>query len=124
MSSQANDKKLVIVETIMIIAIICTLAIVSFPKFYKAKILKEARECRNYLKEIAYAKAQWALDTKAYEGNGLPADFSEINAFIKGGSPKCPGGGKYIYNTVGVKPECSIGIGVDRKSGTTDDHIL
>ncbi|HEY6227515.1 MAG TPA: hypothetical protein VI282_10375 [Verrucomicrobiae bacterium] len=38
-------------------------------------------------------------------------DELEINAYIKGGAPKCPSGdpnANYSYNVVGAEPTCSF----------------
>ncbi len=112
------------IEVIIIIAILATMAAVAIPNFKNAKILKNTHDCITNLKEIAYAKEQWAIDNNAVEGALLPGDLSEIGAYIKGGIKGCPAGGTYTYNTVGIDPVCSMGAGLDAIAGTSDDHIL
>jgi hypothetical protein len=112
------------IELIIIIAILATMAAVAIPNFKNAKILKDAHDCIENLKEIAYAKEQWSIDNNAPEGTLLPHDLSEISAYIKGGIKGCPASGAYTYNTVGVDPVCSIGVGLDGMPDTSDDHIL
>ncbi|MBM3253789.1 MAG: type II secretion system protein [Candidatus Omnitrophica bacterium] len=112
------------IEVVIAIMILSTLAIAAVPNFKKAKVLKETFECVENLKAIAFAKGEWAMETGAGNGAPLPTDLSEIDAYIKGGSPVCPSGGTYTYNPIGVNPQCSLAIGLDGKPNTPDDHIL
>jgi hypothetical protein len=62
--------------------------------------------CINNLRQIDGAKEQWALETKHSDGDlCMPR---EVDAYIKGGAPTCPEGGKYIYGKVGKDPRCTI----------------
>lgn len=124
MENLSNERLFTFIEAAMVLAILSTMATVAAPSFKKARILKEAFECVENLKTIEFAKGEWASDTHAPKGAALSSDLSEIDAYIKGGAPVCPSGGIYTYNAVGVKPECSIGLGVDEKPNTSDDHIL
>lgn len=51
-------------------------------------------------------KAQYALAKDLQFGDSvLPID---LHAFHNGRIPKCPGGGIYTYNRIGVAPVCSF----------------
>jgi hypothetical protein len=62
--------------------------------------------CINNLRQIDGAKEQWALETN-HSTNDLCMP-REVDAYIKGGGPACPEGGKYIYGKVGEPPRCTI----------------
>jgi hypothetical protein len=62
--------------------------------------------CINNLREIDGAKEQWALEN--HVESGKLAIVKEVDAYIKGGHPKCPQGGTYTYGKVDEPPRCSI----------------
>lgn len=62
--------------------------------------------CINNLRQIDGAKEQWALETKP--AANAPVDLPAVNAYIKGGQPKCPADGTYTYGNVAEPPRCSI----------------
>jgi hypothetical protein len=62
--------------------------------------------CINNLRQIDGAKEQWALENHIESGAASIA--KEVNAYIKGGGPKCPAGGSYTYGKVDEPPRCSI----------------
>ena len=56
---------------------------------------------------IEVAKDKWAAAEK--KGDGAAADVAGVNSFLKDGKvPTCPNSGRYIYNSIGADPECSI----------------
>ena len=61
---------------------------------------------------IDRAKEQWALEHHKKAGDPVTKeDEIQINAYIKGGAPKCPSGdpdARYSYNAVGAAPTCSF----------------
>lgn len=67
----------------------------------------ERAACICRLAAIRSAKKQWALANGKLPGD--PVDEVEINrAYLKGGRPKCPAGGRYTYGNVGENPRCSV----------------
>ena len=40
--------------------------------------------------------------------DGAVADQNQINAYIDGGRPTCPAGGKYKYGVINTDPTCSV----------------
>jgi hypothetical protein len=82
---------------------------VAVPNFVRARVRPCANACINNLRQIDGAKEQWALENK--KPAGTPVDKAaeqEINRYIKGGPPKCPGGGTYTYNPVDTPPSCDL----------------
>ena len=61
--------------------------------------------CINNLRRIDAAKEQWAFRSGAKTGAVI---VSEANAYIKDGAPRCPAGGTYTYNNLGVNPTCGV----------------
>ena len=94
-----------LVEIMIVVAIIGLLAAIAIPNFVKARETAQKTACINNLKQIDGAKETWAL--QANKTTGDAADSTEVNSLIKGGAPKCPGGGSYSYNAVGSNPVCS-----------------
>jgi prepilin-type N-terminal cleavage/methylation domain-containing protein len=95
-----------LVEIMIVVAIIGLLAAIAIPNFVKARTTAQKNACINNLRQIDGAKEQWALESKIAPGTA--ADNTAIDAYIKGGSPSCPGGGTYTYNAVDTPPSCSL----------------
>src|SRR5690242_17190925 len=62
--------------------------------------------CISNLREIDGAKEQRALEN--HIESGKPSIDKEVDAYMKGGRPKCPQGGTYSYGKVDEPPRCSI----------------
>ena len=95
-----------LVEIMIVVAIIGLLAAIAIPNFVKARGTAQRNACINNLRQIDGAKEQWALEKK--KSATSPAVDSEINEYIKGGTPKCPAGGSYTYSAVDSSPICNI----------------
>ena len=90
----------------IVVAIIGLLAAIAIPNFVKARGTAQKNACINNLRQIDGAKEQWALENK--KSAGTATDDAGVNAYIKGGSPACPGGGAYTYQIVDTNPSCSL----------------
>ena len=104
-----NSKKnagFTLVEIMIVVAIIGLLAAIAIPNFVKARGTAQRNACINNLRQIDGAKEQWALENKKSAGTATVA--AEVEAYIKGGAPKCPGGGTYTYGAVDTAPDCSL----------------
>jgi prepilin-type N-terminal cleavage/methylation domain-containing protein len=95
-----------LIEIMIVIAIIGVLIAIAMPNLVKARGTSQKTACINNLRQIDGAKEQWALENKKSAGSAVVD--SEVNAFIKGGVPTCPGGGAYTYNALDTLPVCSL----------------
>jgi prepilin-type N-terminal cleavage/methylation domain-containing protein len=95
-----------LVEIMIVVAIIGLLAAIAIPNFVKARGTAQKNACINNLRQIDGAKEQWALENK--KSTGSATVDNEVNAYIKGGAPTCPGGGSYTYNPVDNNPTCNL----------------
>ena len=99
-----------LVEIMIVVAIIGLLAAIAIPNFVKARGTAQKNACINNLRQIDGAKEQWALENKASAGTDTSSKTAEIETYIKGGAPKCPGGGSYTYGNVDSNPICNIAL--------------
>jgi len=95
-----------LVEIMIVVAIIGLLAAIAIPNFVKARGTAQKNACINNLRQIDGAKEQWALENK--KSAGSTTTDAQVNTYIKGGAPNCPGGGTYTYNVVDTNPGCSL----------------
>lgn len=95
-----------LVEIMIVVAIIGLLAAIAIPNFVKARGTAQKNACINNLRQIDGAKEQWALENKKSAGSAVVN--GEVEGYIKGGAPKCPGGGSYTYEAVDTNPSCSL----------------
>jgi prepilin-type N-terminal cleavage/methylation domain-containing protein len=107
MQIKANRKSgFTLVEIMIVVAIIGLLAAIAIPNFVKARGTAQKNACINNLRQIDGAKEQWALENKKSAGSSVVD--TEVDAYLKGGRPSCPGGGTYSYNAVDTSPTCSL----------------
>jgi len=78
-----------------------------WPPILTVRQTGSAHACLNNLRQIDGAKKVWAHSAAKSDGDRVIVE--EVNAFIKGGSPVCPDGGTYSYNSIGKLPSCSLG---------------
>jgi len=102
-----------LVEIMIVVAIIGLLAAIAIPNFVKARQTAQKNACINNLRQIDGAKEQWALEQKKNQSDAISQ--TEVDGYIKGGTPICPASGSYTYGNVGVTPTCSK---------STDGHSL
>src|SRR5687767_6469172 len=97
-----------LVEIMIVVAIIGLLAAIAIPNFVKARTTAQKNACINNLRQIDGAKEQWALEKK--QAPGAAINQAEVDAYIKGGTPKCPAGGGYTYGAVDTNPDCDVNL--------------
>src|SRR6187401_1170220 len=95
-----------LVEIMIVVAIIGLLAAIAIPNFVKARATAQRNACIANLRMIDGAKEQWAIENK--KGSSSAIDADQVNGYIKGGAPSCPGGGTYNYGNVDSNPTCSL----------------
>jgi hypothetical protein len=105
-------------EIIVLVCIIGFVAWVLIPNLIGSKRVPtvsnpvlDAHRCINNLREIQYAKQEWALEKGKTNGVVCTEDDIKpcINLDSKGNLPKCPSGGIYTIGKVGEPPTCSLG---------------
>jgi prepilin-type N-terminal cleavage/methylation domain-containing protein len=97
-----------LVEIMIVVAIIGLLAAIAIPNFVKARATAQKNACISNLRQIDGAKEQWAIGNKKSDTTPTAGSEAAIDAYIKGGGPKCPGGGTYDYKPLGTDPTCTI----------------
>lgn len=90
----------------IVIAIIGLIAAIAIPNFVKARGTSQRNACIKNLQQIDGAKERWALEKRVKAGSDVVT--SEVDAYIKGGAPECPGGGSYTYQKLDLPPLCDI----------------
>ena len=97
-----------LVEIMIVVAIIGLLAAIAIPNFVKARKASQASACVNNMRQIAGAKATWALEYKK-TGTAVPTatDLYGATLYIKV-APKCPANETldYSINAVDTKVAC------------------
>jgi len=84
---------------------------VYFTKIYPARreaAIASSNNCISNLRLLDVAKNQWALEHHAKDG-GMVAMSQITNYMPHGIICKCPSGGVYTIEAVGVTPTCSLG---------------
>jgi prepilin-type N-terminal cleavage/methylation domain-containing protein len=101
-----------LIEIMIVVTIIGTLAAIVIPNFIKARATSQADACINNLRQVSSAANQWALEHNKSDSDTInyPADLAPyIKLTSSGKIPGCPAGGTYACATVGASPTCSLG---------------
>jgi hypothetical protein len=85
--------------------VIVLLAAIAIPNFINPKRFQR-NACVTNLRQIEYAKQQWALDY--HKTTNDVASMQDLLPYLKG-PIKCPDGGTYVAGRVGESPMCSKG---------------
>jgi hypothetical protein len=94
------------VKIVLLAVVVLLGAAVVVPYFVKARATECNNACINNLRQIDGAKEQWALEKEKRPADAV--NEAEVEQYIKGGKPNCPGGGAYTYGLVGQNPACSM----------------
>lgn len=97
---------------------------VAIPNFVKARETAQKNMCLKNLRRIEGAKEVWALQNGS-DTNSTPT-MQELTPYFKGATNRlrCPAGGTYSVNRVGVPPSCSIASHDLFNPGSTIQEIL
>jgi prepilin-type N-terminal cleavage/methylation domain-containing protein len=97
-----------LVEIMIVVAIIGLLAAIAIPNFVKARTASQKNACIANLKQVAGAKASWAMEQKKNNSDTpVATDLYGTTAYIRD-EPSCPGGGTYTVGQVDALPLCSL----------------
>jgi hypothetical protein len=107
-------------EIIVLVFLIGFFALMAIPPQNGARINIPANACINNMRQIDYAKQEWASEHNAKLGDVVTVD--DIKPYIKldasNNIPKCPSDGIYKIGKVGEPVTCSLGTTV------TPAHVL
>ena len=107
MKSAGNRRSgFTLIEIMIVIAIMGLLMAIAVPNLVKARITSQKTACIKNLQMIDGAKETWALEAKRDRSD--PVVNADVNNYIKGGEPICPGGGTYAYNNLSTPPTCTV----------------
>ena len=107
----SSKKGFTLLEIMIIVSIIGTLAAIAIPNFVKARSTSQQNVCINNLRQIDSAAQTWALENrkKATDTYSLVVLTPYVRLDASGNVPGCPGGGTYTPGaTVANPPTCSL----------------
>ncbi len=103
--SGRTERGFTLVEISIVLGIIFILASLAYPSIQKVRSRTHRQMCINNLRQIYYAKEQWAMAMGKTDGEST--DESAVLSYIK--EPlACPSNGTYDYGVVGANPTCDI----------------
>ena len=94
------------VELLVCMAVVSLLTALLTPAVQSARESARRTQCVSNLRQIEGCKESWAMENR--KGGDAAVDEAAVNTYIKGGAPKCPGGGTYTYGTINTDPTCSV----------------
>lgn len=96
-----------LIEIMIVVLIIGILLAIAIPNFMRARETSRAKSCCANLRQIETAKEQWAMDTKASDGDPVTEGALWADgAYIKD-EPTCPSSGaSYNVNAIGAVATC------------------
>ena len=100
-----------LLEIMIIVSIIGTLAAIAIPNFVKARSKGQQNVCINNLRQLDSAAQTWALENRkaATDTYSLDVLTPYVRLDASGKLPGCPGGGSYSPGaTVANQPTCSL----------------
>jgi competence protein ComGC len=112
------------VGVVLGLALIPLMLAIAIPNFVKAREAAHKNMCLNNLRRIEGAKEVWSLQNKM-DTNSTPT-MQDLTPFLKGNvtTLRCPAGGTYSINRVGLTPTCSISSHDLFNPGSTIQEIL
>ena len=97
-----------LVEIMIVVTIIGLLAAIAIPNFVKARALSQKNACIENLRQIFYAKATWALETRQSSSvTPNDSDLFGLTLYLRT-KPECPASGTYELNAMDSKPTCDV----------------
>jgi len=104
-----SDAGFTLIELMIALFIISVLFTIAAYSYIKSNSAAKKTVCIANLKEIDIAIDQWVLENHIPAGtpvSGLAVEgFNNGYGYLRGGMPKCPARGEYIFGTVGIPPQ-------------------
>jgi hypothetical protein len=91
----------------VIFMVVGLVAAIAIPAVVSARGAAQHQVCVNNMRQIDVAKQQLAAERDLKAGDRVPAQEVLANVEKSGHPLKCPLGGHYTVNPVGVEPSCS-----------------
>ena len=110
-------------EIMIVVAIIGLLLAIVVPNYVRARLTTQANACISNLKNIHWAKSQWAFEYRK-KNTDTPTEAELSPYFNEQKMPTCPGGGIYRINEVADPPRCSLRDEGHVWSGGPPDHAV
>src|SRR5438067_7321715 len=107
LSSRTQPSGFTFIELVIVITIVGLLAGIAIPKSIQARDNARLSSIYNNLKQIEYAKEQWALDHGKTNGAAV-ADMSVLSGYFKDGRVRDVMRETYAPNPVGIPAEASL----------------
>ncbi|MGZ8899549.1 MAG: prepilin-type cleavage/methylation domain-containing protein [Limisphaerales bacterium] len=93
----------------IVVAIMGLLVGIAVPNFVKTRTQAQKNICIENLTQIESAKQIWGLESAKKTGDpATEGDLIGPTLYIRL-APKCPGGGKYDYTSIGTPATCTEG---------------
>ena len=98
-----------LVEIMIVVAIIGILSAIAVPAWAKSRNTARTKVCVTNLKQIFYAKAQWAFEL--HKGDAEIPILADVTPYLQNGTtPVCPAAGTYDLHSVAEAPTCSLSV--------------
>jgi len=105
------------------LVLIPMMAAILIPNYVNVRETDQQTKCLNNLRRIDGAKQVWALQNN--KGTNSTPTMQDLTPFLKGNAAlRCPAGGTYSINRIGVVPTCSIPSHDLFNPGSTIQEIL
>jgi prepilin-type N-terminal cleavage/methylation domain-containing protein len=92
---RSHQRGFTLVEIMIVVAIIAIIAAIATPNFMRARKRSQATITLETLRNIEAAIDQYAIDNK--KGAGDPVDWSDVQPYLKQGTPIYNSGGKDLF---------------------------
>lgn len=97
-------------EVMVVVLIIAIISAIAVPQWVTARGRSQQKTCMTQLRAIGGAKEMFATETRLTTGDTVTM-ANIFPTYLKGNlAPRCPGGGTYALQTVGVSPTCTLGV--------------
>lgn len=98
-----------LVEIMIVVVIIGLLSAIAVPAWAKSRNFARTKACVSNLKQVFYAKAQWAFEQ--HKGDEQVPTMADVTPYLQhGATPTCPAAGTYDLRSVSEAPTCSLSV--------------